>query len=61
MLADALRAEVWPLIASRDIRMPICATFPLEQMAAAHAVLDDNRQIGKVAISVGDGANDVPG
>jgi NADPH2:quinone reductase len=51
-IAAALRQEVWPLLASGRIRIPIHATFPLEAMAEAHAVLDDNRQIGKVAIAM---------
>jgi putative PIG3 family NAD(P)H quinone oxidoreductase len=51
-IADALRAEVWPLIEAGTIRIPICATFRLEEMAEAHAVLDSNQQIGKVAIAL---------
>jgi putative PIG3 family NAD(P)H quinone oxidoreductase len=59
-LADALRTEVWPLLASGAIRIPVCASFRLEEMAAAHAVLDSNAQIGKVAVTVAEGADAVP-
>jgi len=52
MIADALRAEVWPLLESGLIRIPIHSIFPLEAMAEAHDVLDSNRQIGKVAIAI---------
>ena len=49
-LAAELVELVWPLLASGAIRMPICASFPLEEVAKAHAVLDANAQIGKVVL-----------
>jgi NADPH2:quinone reductase len=49
-LAEALVREVWPLLATDDIRIEICATFPFERMQDAHRVLDENRQIGKVVV-----------
>jgi putative PIG3 family NAD(P)H quinone oxidoreductase len=49
-LAEALVREVWPLLATGEIRIDICATFPFERMAEAHRVLDENRQIGKVVV-----------
>jgi len=53
---------VWPLLASGAIRMPICAHFPLEEVAKAHAVLDANAQIGKVVLLMdADMAVSVPG
>lgn len=51
-LGAELVREVWPLLGQRRMKMPICATFPLEQVAAAHAMLDANRQIGKVVLEV---------
>lgn len=60
MIADALRAEVWPLLADGSIRIPICNTFALDDMIAAHDVLDANKQIGKVAIAITAAANDIP-
>ncbi len=49
-LAAELVELVWPLLASGAIRMPICASFRLEEVAKAHAVLDANAQIGKVVL-----------
>ncbi|MFD2181674.1 NAD(P)H-quinone oxidoreductase [Rhodoplanes azumiensis] len=51
-LAKELVDQVWPRLADGTITMPICATFPLEQVAEAHAVLDANAQIGKVVLVV---------
>jgi NADPH:quinone reductase-like Zn-dependent oxidoreductase len=49
-LAEALVREVWPLLATGEIRIGVCATFPFERMQDAHRVLDENRQIGKVVV-----------
>lgn len=51
-LAAALRAHVWPLIEQGLVTTRIFATFPLERAADAHAVMDANRQIGKVVLIV---------
>lgn len=60
-LADELVRDVWPLLEQRRMRMPICAVFPLEQVAAAQGVLDANRQIGKVVLEIDRShARDIP-
>ena len=51
-LAKELVDKVWPRLADGTFRMPICATFPLERVGEAHAVLDANAQIGKVVLVV---------
>ncbi len=51
-LAKELVDQVWPLLADGTVRMPICATFPLERVGEAHALLDANAQIGKVVLVV---------
>jgi putative PIG3 family NAD(P)H quinone oxidoreductase len=51
-LAKELVDQVWPRLADGTIRMPICATFPLERVGEAHALLDANAQIGKVVLVV---------
>jgi putative PIG3 family NAD(P)H quinone oxidoreductase len=53
-LATALRAEVWPLIERGLIRTHLCATFPLAEAERAQAVLEANRQIGKIVLIVDD-------
>lgn len=51
-IARELVEQVWPLLERGDIRVHICATFPLAEVAQAHAVLDGNEQIGKVVLVV---------
>jgi putative PIG3 family NAD(P)H quinone oxidoreductase len=60
-IAAELAEHVWPLLENGRMRMPIFASFPLEEVAEAHAVLDSNRQIGKVVLAVdGEGALVIP-
>jgi putative PIG3 family NAD(P)H quinone oxidoreductase len=51
-LAAALRAQVWPLFEQGLMTTHVCATFPLDQAEAAQAVLEANRQIGKIVLVV---------
>jgi len=44
--------EVWPLLSSRRIQTRIHAVVPFEDVAAAHAILDANLQIGKVVLAL---------
>lgn len=54
-IADALRDRVWPLLAQRKIVVPLQLVLPLEEAAEAHRLLDDNRQMGKIVLSLTDG------
>ena len=51
-IAKALMREVWPLLEDRRMRLGICAAFPLDDVAKAHALMDANEQIGKVVLIV---------
>jgi putative PIG3 family NAD(P)H quinone oxidoreductase len=51
-IAQALLRQVWPLLEDGRMRLDICATFPLAEVARAHAMLDANQQIGKVVLAV---------
>lgn len=51
-IARELVAQVWPLLEAGRITTTICATFPIEKVADAHAVLDANEQVGKVVLVV---------
>ena len=51
-IAQALVREVWPLLEDGRMRLDVCATFPLDEVARAHAMLDANEQIGKVVLAV---------
>ena len=51
-IADALRREVWPLLASGRLRPVMDREFPLEEAAAAHARLEANEVLGKIVLRV---------
>lgn len=51
-LARELIAHVWPLIEAGQIVTRVHSVLPLEEVAAAHEILDANRQIGKVVLAV---------
>jgi NADPH2:quinone reductase len=53
-IARALEAQFWPLIANGTVRPVIHATFPLEQAADAHRMLEQGDHIGKVVLTVAD-------
>jgi NADPH2:quinone reductase len=52
-VAQALIANVWPLLESGEIKTAIYEALPLEQVREAHAILDANAQLGKVVLMVG--------
>ena len=51
-LARELVAHVWPLIEDGRIRTHIHEAVPFHQVKDAHAILDENRQIGKVVLVI---------
>jgi putative PIG3 family NAD(P)H quinone oxidoreductase len=51
-LARAVHANVWPLIESGAVKPVIHQTFPLEDAAGAHRVLESDTHIGKVILVV---------
>jgi len=51
-IARELVAEVWSLLSRGAFKVNICATFPIEEVASAHALLDANQQVGKVVLIV---------
>lgn len=50
---QAFTREVIPLLASGRVQLPVAATFPLEDIAAAHALLESNEVAGKVRLMMG--------
>ena len=51
-IARNLREEIWPLIESGRIKPEIYKTFPLEQAADAHRLMESSQHIGKLVLTV---------
>ncbi len=51
-IGAALRREIWPLIESKSLRLPIHAIFPLAEAARAHALMESGTHVGKIALRV---------
>ena len=51
-IAASLRAKVWPLFASGQLKPVINRVFPLGEAAAAHALMESSAHIGKIALVV---------
>ncbi|BAV07413.1 putative NAD(P)H quinone oxidoreductase, PIG3 family [Filimonas lacunae] len=49
-LADEVRKHVWPLIASGAFKPVIYQSFPFEEVARAHALMEAGRHIGKLVL-----------
>jgi putative PIG3 family NAD(P)H quinone oxidoreductase len=51
-IAQALHEIVWPLLANGTVKPIIDRTFPLIEAAAAHALMESNRHIGKILLQI---------
>jgi len=51
-IAQQLRSQVWPLLESGRIKPVIYQTFPLEQAADAHALMETSTHVGKIMLQV---------
>ncbi|HRF61951.1 MAG TPA: NAD(P)H-quinone oxidoreductase [Candidatus Competibacter sp.] len=51
-IAASLQKTVWPLLASGAVYPVIDRIFPLTEAAAAHALMESNRHIGKLLLHV---------
>lgn len=51
-IARALETQVWPLFANGDIKPFVQTVLPIDAVAQAHEILDQNRQIGKVVLEI---------
>lgn len=49
-IAAALKEKVWPLIEAGTVRPVIHSRFALAEAAAAHALMDSSRHIGKILL-----------
>ena len=50
-LAQALKAQAWPLLESGRIKPVIHQVFPAAQAAAAHALMESSTHVGKIVLS----------
>ena len=51
-VAKNLREKIWPLIEAGKIKPQIYKTFPLEQAADAHRLMETSQHIGKIVLTV---------
>jgi NADPH2:quinone reductase len=51
-IARALREKIWPLIEAGKIKPVVYATFPLEQAAKAHELMESGEHIGKIVLTL---------
>jgi NADPH2:quinone reductase len=51
-IARSLREKIWPLIEAGRIKPEIYQTFPLEQAAEAHRLMESSQHIGKIVLTV---------
>ncbi len=53
-IAQALKQKVWPLLATGKVAPVIDRVFELEDIAAAHALMESSAHIGKIMLHVAD-------
>ncbi len=53
-IATALRRQVWPLLEEGQCAPIIHKVFPLQEAAAAHALMESSQHIGKIMLQVAD-------
>jgi NADPH2:quinone reductase len=51
-IARALEEKVWPLVAAGDVKPLIHKTFPLDDAAGAHALMESSAHIGKIVLTL---------
>ena len=51
-IAANLRQHVWPLLEAGKIKPVIFQTFPLEQAAEAHTLMESSQHVGKIMLTI---------
>ncbi|MFA6440905.1 MAG: NAD(P)H-quinone oxidoreductase [Sterolibacterium sp.] len=51
-IRDALLQHIWPSLASGQLKPHLFATFPLDQAAEAHRLMESSRHVGKIVLQV---------
>jgi putative PIG3 family NAD(P)H quinone oxidoreductase len=52
-IAEGLRLEIWPYLEDGRMKPVIHATFPLEEAARAHALMESSAHLGKIMLITG--------
>lgn len=52
LIAKELEQQVWPLLSESKIKPQIFRTFPLEEAAKAHELMEGSTHIGKIVLTV---------
>lgn len=50
-IAQALREQVWPLLAAGQVKPVIHSTFAAADAAKAHALMESNQHVGKIVLT----------
>jgi NADPH2:quinone reductase len=53
-IAASLQKKIWPLLASEAIKPVVYITFPAQQAAAAHSLMESSKHIGKIVLTLTD-------
>ena len=48
-----MRADLWPIVQAGKLTLPIYATYSLDDIAEALALMRSNQHLGKIVISIG--------
>ncbi|MBS1500791.1 MAG: NAD(P)H-quinone oxidoreductase [Bacteroidetes bacterium] len=51
-IATKLEANIWPLLASGEIKPVTYSVFPMKDTAKAHALMESSEHIGKIVLSL---------
>src|ERR1700722_6711314 len=51
-IRDALAREIWPELAEGKLKTHLFATYPLEQAAEAHRLMESSAHIGKIVLQL---------
>ena len=53
MVRDEIAQTVWPYVEGNSLKPLVHATFPLDQAAAAHALMESGEHVGKIVLETG--------
>jgi NADPH2:quinone reductase len=51
-IAASLSAKVWPLLEGGAVKPVVQRVFPLDEAAAAHALMESSQHVGKIMLAV---------